>query len=99
MTPARRVCPEIHGVDTEARELRLVTVYISQGPLGAEVARGKLESLGIPAFIKREALSRVVPVTVDGLGMHEVQVPAAYADQAREALAPQDPHMTDPGED
>ena len=67
----------------------LVTVYISQGPLAAEVALSKLKTLGIPALLKYEALSRVVPVTVDGLGKFEVQVPASHVDAAREALVEQ----------
>ena len=67
----------------------LVTVYISQGPLAAEVALSKLRSLGIPVLLKYEALSRVVPVTVDGLGKFEVQVPTTHADAAREALMEQ----------
>lgn len=67
----------------------LVTVYISQGPLGAEVALSKLKSLGIPALSKYEALSRVVPVTVDALGKCEVQVPASYVDAPRKAVSEQ----------
>ncbi len=67
----------------------LVTVYVSQGPLGAEVALSKLKSLGIPGLLKYEAVSRVVPVTVDGLGKYEVQVPSSYVDAARKALAEQ----------
>jgi hypothetical protein len=50
---------------------------------------GKLKSLGIPALLKYEALGRVVPVTVDGLGKYEVQVPSTYADAARRALEDQ----------
>lgn len=63
-----------------------MTVYISQGPLGAEVALGKLKSLGIPGVLKYETLSRVLPVTVGALGRYEVQVPAEYAQAARQAL-------------
>ena len=77
------------AITTQESDTRLVTVYISQGPLGAEVVLSKLRSLGIPALMKYEALGRVVPVTVDGLGKYEVQVPPSYADAARRALEDQ----------
>jgi hypothetical protein len=64
----------------------LVVIYVSQGPLAAEVAKGKLESLGISAMLRYEAIGRVLGLTVDGLGRVEVLVSAAEADQAREAL-------------
>ncbi len=66
-----------------------VTIHMSQGPLGAEVALSKLKSLGTPALFKYEALSRVVPVTVDALGKCDVQVPISYVDTARKALEEQ----------
>jgi hypothetical protein len=64
----------------------LVVIYVSQGPLAAEVAKGKLEGLGISAMLRYEAIGRVLGLTVDGLGRVEVLVSAARADQAREAL-------------
>jgi hypothetical protein len=63
-------------------ELKLVTVYRSAGMLGAEVVKGKLESAGIPVMLKYESASLVFGLTVDGLGMVEVQVPEEYADDA-----------------
>ncbi|MCD6519897.1 MAG: DUF2007 domain-containing protein [Anaerolineae bacterium] len=60
-----------------------VVVYISQGPLGAEVIKSKLESCGIPAVLRYEAIGRVLGLTVDGLGQVEVLVPAAYAEEAQ----------------
>ncbi|MHB0856374.1 MAG: hypothetical protein ACYC5M_02245 [Anaerolineae bacterium] len=65
----------------------MVTVYFSQGPLGAEVALSKLQSLGIPALLRYQAIGRVLGLTVDGLGQVEVRVPLAYEDDALLALA------------
>lgn len=64
-----------------------VVVFISQGPLAAEVARSKLQSEGIPAMLRYPSVGRVLGLTVDGLGRVEVLVPAAYEGQAREVLA------------
>ena len=48
-------------------ELELVVVYTSNGPLGAEVIKGKLESAGIPALLKSEARGTFA-FTIDGMG-------------------------------
>jgi hypothetical protein len=67
-------------------ELRLVTVFISQGMLTAQVVRGKLESAGIPVLLKYEAIGQIIGLTVDGLGRVEVQVPEEFEADARYLL-------------
>ncbi len=67
-------------------QLELVTVYYSQGMLQAEVIRGKLESAGVPVFLKYESIGQVFGLTVDGLGLVQVQVPADWQETARELL-------------
>ena len=67
-------------------EPRLVTVYISQGMLPAQVVRGKLESAGIPVLLKYEAIGQIIGLTVDGLGRVEVQVPEEYGADAEYLL-------------
>ena len=71
-----------------------VVVYVSQGPLAAEVARSKLQSEGIPAMLRYPSVGRVLGLTVDGLGRVEVLVPAAYEARAREVLAEEAPSST-----
>ena len=61
-------------------------VYVSQGPLGAEVAKSKLESLGIPVMLRYQSIGRVLGLTVDGLGRVDVLVPIEYVMIAKEAL-------------
>ena len=39
----------------QSEPLELVVVYSSNGVLAAEMARGKLESAGIPAIVKHDA--------------------------------------------
>ncbi len=78
-----------------------VTVYNSQGMLQAQVIRGKLESAGVPVFLKYEAIGQVFGLTVDGLGLVQVQVPAEWQ-EAAEALLTEDegaPDAVDPVED
>lgn len=67
-------------------EPRLVTVYVSQGMLPAEVVRAKLESAGIPVLLKYEAIGQIIGLTVDGLGRVDVLVPEEYADDANYLL-------------
>lgn len=67
-------------------EADLVVVYVSQGPLAAEVARAKLEGEGIPAILRYSSIGRVLGLTVDGLGRVEVVVPSAYEAAARSLL-------------
>ena len=64
----------------------LVVVYVSQGPLGAEVAKSKLEAQGIPVMLRYEAIGRIMGITVDGLGRVEVLVPLACEENARVML-------------
>jgi hypothetical protein len=74
---------------------RPVVVYVSQGPLAAEVVRSKLESEGIPAMLRYPSVGRVLGLTVDGLGRVEVLVPPVYEDVAREILAEEVPSLGD----
>jgi hypothetical protein len=68
-------------------EPRLVTVYRSQGMLPAQVVKAKLESAGVPTILKYEAAGQIIGLTVDGLGLVEVQVPVAWAAEARDLVA------------
>ena len=71
---------------TEPTEASFVTVFYSQGPLAAEVAKSKLEANGIPAILRYQSVGRVFALTVDGLGLVKVQVDAADAERARDIL-------------
>ncbi|MBI5030220.1 MAG: DUF2007 domain-containing protein [Chloroflexi bacterium] len=64
----------------------LVVVYTTQGTLRAEMAKGRLESVGIPAMVKFESAGRTLGIIVDGLGKAEVLVPREFEEQAREVL-------------
>ncbi len=65
----------------------LVSVYTSNGPLAAEVVKGRLESAGIPAMLKYESVGRTMGFIIDGLGEVQVMVPADRAQEARKLLA------------
>ncbi len=71
-------------------ELKLVTVFESQGMLGAQVAKSKLESAGLPVLLKYESYGQILGLTVDGLGLVEVQVPADVAEDALALLSEED---------
>jgi hypothetical protein len=68
------------------RTKETVVVYVSQGPLGAEVAKSKLESADIPVMLRFEAVGRVLGITVDGLGRVDVLVPRAFEAKAKALL-------------
>lgn len=63
-------------------DLELVVVYTSNGPLGAEVIKGKLESAGIPALLKSEARGTFA-FTIDGMGEVQVLVPKSREAEAK----------------
>ncbi len=65
----------------------LVSVYTSNGPLAAEVVKGRLESAGIPAMLKYESVGRTMGFIIDGLGEVQVMVPADREQEARKLLA------------
>lgn len=65
----------------------MITVYIAQGEVDETQARTFLEAHGIPTTSWGEALRKTHAFVLDGLGEVQVQVPAEYADQARELLA------------
>ena len=66
--------------------MEFAVVYISNGLLGAEIVKGRLESAGIPAMLKSEAQG-VFPMTIDGMGKVEVLVAKEHEEQARELLS------------
>ncbi|GAB4521102.1 MAG: hypothetical protein Kow0047_32180 [Anaerolineae bacterium] len=71
-----------------------VEVYRAGNELEAEVIRGRLESEGIPVFLRREAAGPVFGLTVGALAEVRVLVPAPLADKALEIL--NTPATTDP---
>lgn len=80
---------EPRGIDLAGDDA--VVVYVSQGPLGAEVALSKLRAAEIPCALRYPSAGRIWGLTVDGLGRVEVVVPAAYGEQARDLLAEDEP--------
>jgi hypothetical protein len=81
----RQICDILYALLKEQAimsEVKLVTIYRSQGILGAEVVRAKLEAAGVPVMLKYESAGLVIGLTVDGLGRVEVQVPADWEDEA-----------------
>lgn len=70
----------------ERRVTDLVTVYVAQGLLRANVIRGALESAGIPVILRYESVGPTIGLTVDGLGRVEVQVPEQWESEARDLL-------------
>ncbi len=62
-------------------------VYSASGEIQAQQIRAFLEANEIPCSFHGEALRKTHGFTVDGLGMVEIHVPEALAEQARELLA------------
>ncbi len=79
----RRIAKKL--VEPRARD-ELVVVYMSNGPLAAEVIKNKLESEGIRAMLKYESAGRTLGLTVDGMGGVHVLVRAEDEDKARKVL-------------
>jgi hypothetical protein len=64
----------------------LVTLVSTNDPVEAEIILAKLRSAGIDAYIKHEAVSRVIGLTFDGVGRQDVIVRADEIVEAKVAL-------------
>ncbi len=53
-----------------------VIIHRSNGVTEAEILKNMLESFGIPARVSAEAYGKVLGMTVDGLGVASLLVPA-----------------------
>ena len=71
--------------------IELVTVHFAQGQWEAEIVKARLETNGIPAILRYEAMGRILGVTVDALGRVEVQVASEDADRATDVLGEESP--------
>ena len=74
-------------MDNNVGKSKLVVIYRSQGLLGAEVAKSKLEANGIPALLRYQSIGRVFALTIDGLGLVEVLVNSEDEQVANNLLA------------
>jgi hypothetical protein len=61
----------------------LVSVFT---PMEADIIVGKLRSAGIDAYVRHEALSSVIGLTVDGAGQQDIMVREADLADAQAAL-------------
>jgi len=61
-------------------------VVFTGGWMETQIVKGRLESVGIPALLKYEAIGKVYGLTVDGLGKVEILVPEDLKEQALEEL-------------
>jgi hypothetical protein len=75
------------GSDADADYVRVSTVH---GPFEEAQLRSFLEGNGIPTRVRGEALRKTHGITVDGIGAAEVEVPARFAESAREMIAAAD---------
>lgn len=82
---------------TEDHEL--ICVHTCQGWDLAQVFKSKLEAAGMPVLLKYDSASRVLGLTVDGLGQVRIMVPQPYARRAAELLKDRDPFQGPSGQD
>jgi len=75
-----------------------VVVWHAANSLEAHVVKGRLESEGIPAYVRSEALSAIYGLTAGGLARADVLVPALLAEQALEILFPDEAGETETDE-
>ncbi len=63
-----------------------VVVWLAANQMEAQIVKGRLESEGIPAIIRGEALGAIYGLTTGALAESAVLVPAALADKAEAIL-------------
>lgn len=76
--------------DRDAVSGRYVCVATVHGPIEEAQICSFLRSNGIPAQTRGEAIRKIHGITVNGIGAAEIEVPARFADAARELLAKAD---------
>ncbi|GIV77079.1 DUF2007 domain-containing protein [Litorilinea aerophila] len=64
-----------------------VVVWEAANRMEAQIVQGRLESEGIPAIIRGEALGTIYGLTTGELAASKVLVPAPLAERARSILA------------
>ena len=64
----------------------MVTIASFSFPYEAQIARGKLESEGVPAVVADEHTINMQWLYSDAIGGVKVQVPGHFVDQARQVL-------------
>lgn len=67
-------------------EGKLVEICRATGNLQAQMIKGLLEANGIACMLTGEAISRIYPITVDGLGEVPILVREEDAEAARGVL-------------
>lgn len=63
-----------------------VVVWQAPNKMEAEIVKGRLESEGIPAFLRGEALGPIIGLTSGSLAVTQVLVPYPLADKAMDLL-------------
>ena len=63
-----------------------VVVWVAANQMEAQIIKGRLESEGIPALIRGEALGAIYGLTTGSLAESAVLVPAALAEKAKALL-------------
>jgi hypothetical protein len=61
--------------------------FTASGMTNANIVLGRLETEGIPAKLKYEAVGAIYAITIDGLGKVDILVLAKDMEKAREILA------------
>ena len=72
-----------------------VVVWEAANVMEAHVVKGRLESEGIPAIIRGEALATIYGLTAGNLAAAKVLVPAPLAEKALEVLSVNDTSLDD----
>ena len=67
---------------TASHDADLAVAYVASGEMEALTVKSVLEAAGIEATLKMEAVTKLLAMTIDGLGAVEILVPAARLDEA-----------------
>jgi hypothetical protein len=90
--------PENVGDARPSHHADLAVVYVASGEMEALTVKSVLEGAGIEATLKMEAVTKLLAMTIDGLGAVEVLVPAERLDEARAILDTPAEVVEDPDE-
>ena len=64
-----------------------VVVWRAANPMEAQIVKGRLQSAGIPAIVRGEAMGRIYGFVYGGLAERDVLAPGPLAETARSVLS------------
>ena len=85
--PAQPEATEAPATTGGSMPMEPVVVWRAANPMEAQIVKGRLHSVGIPANVRGEAMGRICGFIYGGLAERDVLVPGLLAEKAQAILS------------